>query len=110
MTPAQIEKLPKWAQAEIRHLISRAENAESENDQLRAGTFGEAGSNTYLQPYDDQPVLLPDGGLIEFRLGYNPDDRIQANVVDGVYLEIRGLDGLTVRPLTANSVAIELRE
>jgi hypothetical protein len=68
------------------------------------------GSNTYLQPYDDQPVLLPDGGLIEFRLGYGPNDRIQASVTDGVYLEIRGLDGLTVRPLSGNSIAIELRE
>lgn len=110
MNPTQIAKLPKWAQAEVRTLMNRAENAESENDQLRAGTFGEKGSNTYLQPYDDQPVFLPEGGLIEFRLGYNPDDRIQAHVVDGVFLEILGLDGLTVRPLTANSIAIELRE
>lgn len=109
---AKLAKLPKWAQSEVRALIRRVEEAEFENEQLRANTFGEEGSNTYLQPYDDQPVLLPNNGLVEYRLGYDHEARVQVHVDhrDPRRLEIRGLGGIKIYPAASNSVMVEIAE
>jgi len=112
MDEAKIAKLAKWAQAEVRALIRRVEEAEFENEQLRATTFGDEGSNTYLQPYDDQPVLLPNNGLVEYRLGYGSEDRVQVHVDhrNPDRLEIRGLVGIKIYPAASNVVMVEIAE
>lgn len=101
-------RLPKWAQAELRDLRVRLENAEEERDELREGILGEPGTDTILDPYGSAPINLPKGGTIEFRIGYGQEDIVRARVTDEG-LNINGNVGIAVLPKATNDVVIGVR-
>jgi len=101
-------RLPKWAQAELRDLRVRLENAEEERDELREGILGEAGTDTWADPYGPAPINLPKGGVIAFRIGYGPEDIVHARVTDEG-LDLNAHRGVVAIPRASNCLVIGVR-
>ena len=107
ITPEQMAKLPRWAQAEIQQLDRMVEELEEENATLR----GEI-KNPFVFTRDECPVLgssnvLNDGAITIG--GRRREHRWAIEVIEDNGLEIRaplGL-GLAVHPRVANTVRLK---
>jgi hypothetical protein len=106
---AKAEKLPVWAKDYVRRLERDLDEALDERDELRAGKLGEEGTDTILNPYDAQPINLPKGGRVAFRLGVNRDDEVHAHISEYGALTIRGQSSIVIRPQSTNAVVVERR-
>ena len=105
--PANLAKLPRWAQQEIDRL------KRNEEHYLKKLNAGPEDSDTFADPYASGKRPLGRGTLIEFVLGQNKHGRDQSVRVrteqlrDGtVLLNVSGSDGLTVYPRASNSIEI----
>ena len=101
-------RLPKWAQAELKDLRRRLDLAEDERDDLREGLYGPDDTDTKADPYGSVPVNLPKGALVEFRIGYGPEDIVRVRTCDEG-LNINGSTGIVVLPKASNDVVIGVR-
>lgn len=102
-----LERLPKWAQSEIKRLRMRVEEMEAER------AVGPEDSDTFLwaggiDASQDKPLgkrakidFRPKGGMI-----LHP--QFSVYMADGV-LDVSGTDYITVEPRAANSIQIAFR-
>lgn len=108
---ARWQKLPKWAQEELRDLTRKLDERTQERDSLRSET---PPSNIAVNPrgiLGDPDGYLDDGDRIEFsfpdRRGEDRRRTIQVRR-EGDYLLIHGTDSLTISPSASNVVTIEV--
>lgn len=102
ITKEQLDKLPKYARAEIARLRSDLEAAESA---IRKAV-GEEESRITIDPYV-HPTGLPERA-IEFRVGGRRDERVEVRLYDDC-IEVFGGDTLAIQPQAANVVRIYVR-
>lgn len=102
---AREDRLPKWAKEDLRRLRRELDLALSELHAHRLNAYGPEDTNTYAEPYSDQPINLPRGTTVEFLLGDRHEDEIRVRVSkDG--LDVNGNGGLIVYPRASNSIII----
>ncbi|AYN57784.1 hypothetical protein PBI_DRMANHATTAN_66 [Arthrobacter phage DrManhattan] len=104
---AREQKLPVWAQKELRHLRRSLEAATRELNDHRLHAYGEPFSNTKADPYGDVPINLKNGESVEFRLGHDYHEVVRVRVRDGV-LDVNANGGLVVLPKATNHVDLKV--
>ncbi|UIW13547.1 hypothetical protein PQD80_gp63 [Arthrobacter phage Lizalica] len=105
---AREQKLPQWAQKELRSLRAALEHTTRELNDHRLNSYGSPFSNTKADPYGDVPINLKNGESIEFSLGPGHHEVIRVRVRDGV-LDVNANGGLVVLPKASNHVDLEVR-
>lgn len=95
-----IERLPKWAQREIRRLTNDVEHLRT---RLEAGPED---SDTFADAFSESKRPLGRGTQIEFRFGDRWDQRFMVRL-EGRRLIVAGGERIAVRPQASNVVEIE---
>ncbi|QBZ73310.1 hypothetical protein SEA_MRGLOOPY_58 [Arthrobacter phage MrGloopy] len=108
MKDFRTDRLPKWAQSKLEQLERDLEIALGENALLKKSQFGEPGSNTYISHYGEEPVMLPEGGTVHFRLSDSdwPDEVIRVRVTRKGVLNINGSQQLVILPSASNDIQV----
>lgn len=106
MTPSderKFERLPKWAQQEIRRLEA---DLKYYKEKMMAGPE----SNTFADPYSGAPRPLGTDPTILFVLGEDRREelrcRIDTDHKGRAWLEVNGGDSLIVQPQAGNAVRL----
>jgi hypothetical protein len=98
------EKLPRWARDLLDNMRRRVERAETTAEATRLATKPDE-TDTVINRYGDEPVGLPPGCSVEFRLGPPPEGRTYSrNYVHcrveatkhGTWLDLSGGDSISV--------------
>lgn len=98
------ERLPKWAQPELRSLRRKLEVAEQEAEALR-GNVGE--TDVHVQNYTSHDQPLPKGAQIKFRLGDRYDEYVTVRI-EGDRLSLNGGRFLTIHPHVSNAFSVSV--
>ncbi len=101
MSTPNIEKLPKWAQDEIRGLRVRLAYLQDQYDSM----FQAEPSNVQLWDLEENKNLPPNSGII-FHLDEN--ERIDCRIENGRLYVSSYFDKLSVRPWAANAIKLEV--
>lgn len=108
------EKLPRWARDLLDNMRRRVEHAEATAEAARLAT-GPGETDTVVYRYSDEPIGLPPGCQVEFRLGPAPEGRtFSRNYVHcrvettkhGTWLDLSGGDSISIQPRSGNSARI----
>lgn len=109
-----VEKLPKWAQAEIADLESRVADAERLAEDARLAT-DPASTNTYVEPYFGDRIGLPNGERVVFRVtdpvrGFEQKVYVRVqNGSEGPYLALHADGGaLVITPVVTNVINLRV--
>lgn len=99
-----MSKLPKWAQEYISVLEMQKNEADAK---LASLYFGDKTDTTWRDGLSERP--LPPGSLVRFHFGnLSYVDCRLADYKGAKYLDVRGLNRVTIRPVAANCFEVHL--
>jgi len=102
-TPSQFEKLPKWAQSELRRLENEVESLKRREAEMT----GEAETNTFLHEFTDKKPL-PNNAHVRFVTGEKGESNVTVYVRKDGTIDVNSHSPKTmvVIPRAANSFYI----
>lgn len=111
LTPEELaareERLPAWAKQELRLLRRDRDFYRDERNALASNAYGPADTDTKAAPYSEEPINLPKGASVEFRLGPAHHEVIRVRARDGV-LDVNANGGVVVLPKATNHVDLKV--